>query len=436
MSPWVWQPRLASRSGSTANGPSIHFARPSDSRSRGRRESSSASNSSAFRADSAVAGHALSDAARCVASTSAPTAGLAERIRVDAGRTRERDRLEVVVREHLGVVLGRSRRERLDPLRGEAVLLDARRRAGSGRTRRRGRARAGTRTASRPRRRSARSRRTNSLRSSACSGSVEPCTRGSRARRARRPEHLADHRRVLQQRLLARAAARRGARRSSPAPSRAAAARRVVEPPAARARARGSRGPGASARTPPRRAGCRRRGAAAPPASRPAAASARAARPSSCAVSSLRERRERDRRRVALAAAPAGPPLEQLRPRRADDEQRHAGRPVDEVVDEVEQAVVGPVQILEDEHERALLGERLEEAAPGGERLVAAVAAELARAALRPTSGRRCCSTQSRSASSAMSVGDASRASFSRPSPSASVSRIPACAFTISPSAQ
>ena len=76
----------------------------------------------------------------------------------------------------------------------------------------------------------------------------------------------------------------------------------------------------------------------------------------------------------ALAAAPARPALEQLRPGGADDEQRHAGRPVDEVVDEVEQPVVGPVQILEDEHERALLGERLEEAAPGGEGLVAAVA--------------------------------------------------------------
>ena len=55
--------------------------------------------------------------------------------------------------------------------------------------------------------------------------------------------------------------------------------------------------------------------------------------------------------------------------------------PVDEVVDEVEQAVVRPVEVLEDEHERALLGERLEEAPPGRERLSRAVLAELGRVA-------------------------------------------------------
>ena len=46
------------------------------------------------------------------------------------------------------------------------------------------------------------------------------------------------------------------------------------------------------------------------------------------------------------------------------------------MVDEVEQVVVGPVQVLEDEHERALLGEGLEEPSPGGEAL-RAVAARL-----------------------------------------------------------
>jgi hypothetical protein len=39
------------------------------------------------------------------------------------------------------------------------------------------------------------------------------------------------------------------------------------------------------------------------------------------------------------------------------------------MVDEVEQAVVGPVQVLEDEDERALLGQALEEATPGSEGL-------------------------------------------------------------------
>ena len=118
------------------------------------------------------------------------------------------------------------------------------------------------------------------------------------------------------------------------------------------------------------------------------------------AVCSGGQRREADRRRVELAAAPTGPSLEQLRPGAADDEQRDAAQPVDELVDEVEQAVVGPVQVLEDEHERPLLGERLEEAPPGGERLAAAVSAE---AASRPP-GRRAGAGATRPSAASRSV--------------------------------
>ena len=57
-------------------------------------------------------------------------------------------------------------------------------------------------------------------------------------------------------------------------------------------------------------------------------------------------------------------------PRGADDEEGNAGRPLGEMVDEVEQPVVGPVKILEDEHERALLRQPLEVPAPGREALV------------------------------------------------------------------
>ncbi len=89
------------------------------------------------------------------------------------------------------------------------------------------------------------------------------------------------------------------------------------------------------------------------------------------------ERRERERRRVQLAAAPARAALEELRPGRRDDEERDVGHPVDELVEEVEQALVGPVDVLDDDDERALLGETLEEATPGGECLVAAIASEL-----------------------------------------------------------
>ncbi len=45
------------------------------------------------------------------------------------------------------------------------------------------------------------------------------------------------------------------------------------------------------------------------------------------------------------------------------------------MVDEVEETLVGPVQVVEDDDERALLGQRLEESAPGGIRLGSTVAA-------------------------------------------------------------
>ncbi len=44
---------------------------------------------------------------------------------------------------------------------------------------------------------------------------------------------------------------------------------------------------------------------------------------------------------------------------------------LDEVLEEVEQREIGPVQILDDEHRRIPLGDRLEERAPRGERLCA-----------------------------------------------------------------
>jgi hypothetical protein len=104
------------------------------------------------------------------------------------------------------------------------------------------------------------------------------------------------------------------------------------------------------------------------------------------------------------------------------------------VVDEVEQDVVGPVQILEDEHERPVLGECLEEPPPCGEGLVAAIAArvglardadERAQVALDP--------------GGAFGIGNEIRdhlVSFVSAATAESVSRMPACAFTISPTAQ
>ena len=135
---------------------------------------------------------------------------------------------------------------------------------------------------------------------------------------------------------------------------------------------------------------------------------------------------------VELAAAPAGPPVEQLRPRRPDDEQRNAGRPVGEVVDEVEQAVVRPVQVLEDEHERPLLGEPLEVAPPRREALSRGPRAR--RAARRRRAAAGAARTHARSSSA--SAVRRSRQSFSLGDSGGSFSWMPACAFTISPSAQ
>ena len=82
----------------------------------------------------------------------------------------------------------------------------------------------------------------------------------------------------------------------------------------------------------------------------------------------VRQRRERNRGGVDLAATPAGTAFEQFPPGRAEDQDRNVGHPVGEVLDEIEQPVVRPLNVLEDEDERMLLGQRLEEAAPRGER--------------------------------------------------------------------
>ena len=59
------------------------------------------------------------------------------------------------------------------------------------------------------------------------------------------------------------------------------------------------------------------------------------------------ERAEPDRQRVALTCCPIGPALEQLRTSGRHDEERYVVDASDESVDEVEQCVVGPVQILD-----------------------------------------------------------------------------------------
>ena len=78
------------------------------------------------------------------------------------------------------------------------------RRAGSGRTRRRARATCWNAYSVSSATDERRSRRTNSLRSSACRRSLERAVPGATARRRPEPEHLAEHRGVLEQRLVLR----------------------------------------------------------------------------------------------------------------------------------------------------------------------------------------------------------------------------------------
>ena len=120
-------------------------------------------------------------------------------------------------------------------------------------------------------------------------------------------------------------------------------------------------------------------------------------------------------------------PFVELGTRGPDHEQRHRLGAVGQVLEEREHRVVGPVQVLEDEHGRALLGDVLEEPPPRGEQLVA-----LGRdVASIPSSGSSRCRNHARSAPSGRTA-----SSFAVATSGGSDSRIPAWALTISPSAQ
>ena len=84
----------------------------------------------------------------------------------------------------------------------------------------------------------------------------------------------------------------------------------------------------------------------------------------------LRERLQVERREAPLPGAPGRPALQQLRPCERDHEDRVVPRPVEQVFDEVEQARVRPLHVLEGEHRRIALREALEEEPPRGEEIL------------------------------------------------------------------
>ena len=83
-----------------------------------------------------------------------------------------------------------------------------------------------------------------------------------------------------------------------------------------------------------------------------------------CSGSSGSSTSDVNERRPAPQSRPA---VEELRTGQRDDVDRPVARPIEDVVDEVEHAVVGPLQVLEDEDDDAALRDALEEHAPCGE---------------------------------------------------------------------
>ena len=82
------------------------------------------------------------------------------------------------------------------------------------------------------------------------------------------------------------------------------------------------------------------------------------------------ERLQEDRREVAGAGAPARPALRELRPRERQHEDRPVARPLHQILDEIEQRAVGPVDVLEHHDRRSLIGDPLEEDPAGREQVL------------------------------------------------------------------
>ena len=89
----------------------------------------------------------------------------------------------------------------------------------------------------------------------------------------------------------------------------------------------------------------------------------------------VRERGERDRRRVPLPSSPARVPLEELGPRGAEEEQRHRRAPVERCSRNSRRAASAQWRSSTTSTQGRRCGHRLEESPPGGERLLPATAA-------------------------------------------------------------
>ena len=86
----------------------------------------------------------------------------------------------------------------------------------------------------------------------------------------------------------------------------------------------------------------------------------------------MAQRLEREADQVARLLAPVRPTVEQLGTGQGHDDERDVLRPLQELLDEVEEPRIGPLEVLEQHDRRGSLGDPLEEDAPGGEQDVAA----------------------------------------------------------------
>ena len=145
----------------------------------------------------------------------------------------------------------------------------------------------------------------------------------------------------------------------------------------------------------------------------------------------LRKRFEEQRAEAPPAGAPGRPPLEQLRARQREHEDRMAPRPLEEVLDEVEQTRVRPVKVFEQEDDRpeAAISSKKRRHAEKRSCWSGAVRS------VRPSRCRRRGSIHSRSSTSGTNRSTVWR-SFACAEPGASSSRIPERQRTISASAQ
>ena len=74
-----------------------------------------------------------------------------------------------------------------------------------------------------------------------------------------------------------------------------------------------------------------------------------------------RERLEQHRRRVELAAAPVRPAVEQLGPRHAEQQDRRIAAEVGDVINEIEERFLAPVDVVEHDDERRVRGDGLQQ---------------------------------------------------------------------------